>query len=43
MLDKYINRVTHAQYIPRSVVRLAPRAVLEELKFGGLCHGRPFV
>jgi hypothetical protein len=27
--------LTHAQYIPRSIVRLAPRAVLEALKFGG--------
>jgi hypothetical protein len=30
--------LTHAQYIPRSIVRLAPRAALEALKFGGFAR-----
>jgi hypothetical protein len=42
LLDQDVNRLAYAQYIPRSVVRFAPRAVLEAIKFGGLCHGRPF-
>jgi hypothetical protein len=38
LLDQDINLLTHAQYIPRSIVRLAPRAVLEALKFGGFAR-----
>jgi hypothetical protein len=38
LLDQDVNRLTHAQCIPRSIVRGAPRAVLEALKFGGFAR-----